>query len=277
MRYVGIDLAWGTRNTTAAVALEKRGDGLCYLTRHDALTGNDSVADFVQSVDNGGGLMIGVDAPTRVPNTTGRRPCEAILSRCMRVHEAGAHPANRQLLAGEHGGVRGETLTVLLHARLGVTHTPHVAGESPRTVFEVFPHPAHIALFDLAKTLKYKRKPGRDRAFRDAVFRRYTDLLHGLQAGDPALVLPDTLTPDPATVPTEVLLKRHEDFLDAVTCAYVAAYHHRWHGTKSVVVGDTAHGYIVTPATDAMKQCFGAAMDAIQSTQEGNGGDTAGV
>jgi predicted RNase H-like nuclease len=162
----------GNRNRTAAIALCSAASGLEYLAHADNLTDNESIADFVGACDNDGGLVVAVDAPTCVPNETGRRPCEAILSRCMRAYNAGPHPANRTLLSNPDGNIRGETLVALLGERLGIAHTPHLVGESPRAVFEAFPHPAHVALFDLAKTLKYKKKTGRHRASRDAEFRR---------------------------------------------------------------------------------------------------------
>lgn len=258
MRYIGIDLAWGTRNTSAAVALAGDASGVSYHAHADALTDNEAIADFVQTCDAGNGLLIAVDAPTLVPNDAGRRPCEAVLSRALRKQEAGAHPANRALLADDTGAVRGETLVALLEARFGVAHTPRLDGNAPRAVFEVFPHPAHIALFGLEKTLKYKRKPGRDRAFRNAEFRRYVSLLSALSGAVPTLHLPDGWLADPETFATEVALKRHEDRLDALTCAYVAVYHHRWHGEKSVVIGDTTHGYIVTPASPTLREWLAA-------------------
>ncbi|MBC8139581.1 MAG: DUF429 domain-containing protein [Fibrella sp.] len=268
MRYIGIDLAWGNRNTTAGVALQSVGSGVEYLAHADTLTDNDSVADFVGACDDGGGVLVAVDAPTLVPNDSGRRPCEAILSRCMRAQEAGPHPANRTLLADENGDVRGETLVALLSDRFGIAHSPCLLGDAPRFVFEVFPHPAHVALFHLSKTLKYKKKSGRDRAFRDTEFRRYAGLLAGLASAEPSLLLTPESTPwlwqDPASSATEIALKRQEDLLDALTCAYIAAYHHRWQGEKCVVVGDREAGYIVTPATDAMKRCFLTPLDAVQ-------------
>lgn len=268
MRYVGIDLAWGNRNTTAVFALEAVPDGAKYYAHADALTDDASITDFVAGCDDGKGLLIAIDAPTVVPNETGRRPCEAVLSRCLRVQEAGPHPANRTLLAGADGTVRGERLVERLVQQLGVVHTPYVTGNEPRAVFEAFPHPAHIALFDLPKTLKYKKKPGRDREYRDGEFRRYAALLAGLAAADPRLSLtPDSfpqLWRDPSELSTEVALKRYEDMLDALTCAYIAAYHHRWHGTRSVVIGDLDSGYIVTPATEDMNRCFFPHSVAVQ-------------
>ncbi|MBC7805011.1 MAG: DUF429 domain-containing protein [Akkermansiaceae bacterium] len=268
MRYIGIDLAWGSRNSTAVVALRSAATGVEYFAHADALTDNESIADFIGACDDGGGILVAVDAPTLVPNDAGRRPCEAILSRCMRSYEAGPHPANRTLLSDANGDVRGETLVTLLADRFEIIHTPNFVGDTSRAVFEAFPHPAHIALFDLPRTLKYKKKPGRDRASRDAEFRRYAALLAGLVGADPPLLAAPESMPwlwrDPSEFVSEAALKRHEDLLDALTCAYIAVYHDRWQGERSVVVGDLKSGYIVTPATEIMKSCFRAPLVAVQ-------------
>lgn len=273
MRYVGVDLAWGDKNTTAIVVLDAPGGanapagGAALLAMAEALASDEDILAFVDAHDDGNGLLVAVDAPLIVPNETGRRPCEAILSACLAKVQAGPHPANRARLATRDGTIRGERIAAAL-ARRGLPQTPFLdtlpAGQSPRAVFEVFPHPAHVALFDLAKTLKYKAKPGRTLEARLAEFARYTDLLRSLAAADPPLVLPPEsagwLARDLAAL-APAALKRHEDALDALTCAYVALYHHRWgaeHEGCSLAVGDLASGYIVTPADAAMRACFAA-------------------
>ena len=229
MRCIGIDLAWGERATTAVVALE--GDAV--LDWRDALGADDEILAFVDSLDDGGPLLIGIDAPTCVPNESGRRPVDGLLSRAMRRWDAGPHPANRRLLSRADGSVRGERLVDAL-TESNIHHTP--AHGVYRACFEVYPHPAHVALFGLEKTLKYKAKSGRTRADRNAAFVRYADLLHTLP-----LNLPGWTCRDPATM-TVSALKRHEDALDALTCAYIA----RLHGLRQTyIAGDEASGHTV--------------------------------
>lgn len=283
MRYIGIDLAWGEKNTSAAVVLQGNaaagdaaGDaagGASLMAVADALTDDADILAWVDGHDDdgSGGLLVAVDAPLIVPNETGRRPCEAVLSACLARVQAGPHPSNRARLAAPDGTVRGERIAHALAAR-GLPQTPHLETLSPgqrplRACLEVFPHPAHVALFGLAKTLKYKAKPGRDSAARLAEFARYADLLQSLTSADPPLLLggandaPGRALLERADLATlgAGALKRHEDALDALTCAYVALYHHRWAGTeRSTVVGDLSTGYIVTPADAAMQACFAA-------------------
>ena len=194
MKYIGIDLAWGSKNTTAAVVLD--GDllrGATLTAAADALLTDAEILAFVDANDSGDGLLVAIDAPTIVPNATGRRPCEAILSRCMAKAQAGPHPANRTLLSGTDGTVRGERIAAALAGR-GLPQTPYLrslpADKPLRAAFEVFPHPAHVALFGLEKTLKYKAKPKRTAETRHAEYRRYADLLFSLRGADPPLFLP---------------------------------------------------------------------------------------
>lgn len=267
MRYIGLDLAWGDKNPTGGVVLDGLGDpksGATLVAMANNLGTDADILDFVRAHDDsGGGLLIGIDAPLLVPNESGKRPCETILSACLRKPEAGPHPANRTLLSNANGEVRGERLTALLVASLNLTHTPYLDGlpVPPRAVFEVFPHPAHVALFGLTKTLKYKARPKRTMETRLAEFRRYAQFLETLRHADPPLFLPPGndfwLRRDPAGLSRPLSrLKAHEDTLDALTCAYIALYRYRWNDAKCPVVGDLATGYIVTPASDEMRACF---------------------
>jgi predicted RNase H-like nuclease len=111
----------------------------------------------------------------------------------------------------------------------------------------------------LERTLKYKAKPGRTRETRQIEYRRYAAFLMELGDADPPLFLPvdaqfqverETADLKPAA------RKRYEDTLDALTCAYVALYYHRWRAEKCVVLGDLETGFIVTPVNETMRICF---------------------
>lgn len=235
-RAIGIDLAWGARATSAAVVLEGRE----VLAWENALTDDHSILAFVDAQDTGGALAVGIDAPTCVPNLTGRRPCEALLSQAFRRYEAGPHPANRRLLAHADGTIRGERLVAAL-ARRGIVHTPF---SGSRTCFEVYPHPAHIGLFHLTKTLKYKAKPGRSVESLCGELQRYAALLATLP-----LEMPPWALIDPSSL-SATGRKRHEDALDALTCAYVALLYTQG---KTITVGDMSEGHVVLPDTEEIR------------------------
>ncbi len=94
---------------------------------------------------------------------------------------------------------------------------------SGRFAFEVFPHPAHVRLFDRASIFRYKKKT-RPWPTVLAAWAEYRAALGSLEHADPSLVLG-------IEIPHVVVsrgYKAWDDLLDGVTCAYVASYLWRW-------------------------------------------------
>jgi len=244
MLFIGIDLAWGARNPTGGAIL--RNQQLVAATGD--LPDDDAILGFIAThLQPEEGAVIAIDAPLRVPNLTGARPCDQALSAEWRRYEAGALPANRRLLA-VNGVVRGEALVATLATMYGFRETAPIPQQTAgRFVAEVFPHPAHVALFGLAKTLKYKARSNRTQADRYAAFHHYQAALVTLYTAEPPLHGADELLAIDVTQLTGRRLKEYEDTLDALTCAYVAAY--LWHHgpNRGRVYGDVANGHILTP------------------------------
>jgi predicted RNase H-like nuclease/ppGpp synthetase/RelA/SpoT-type nucleotidyltranferase len=243
MYFVGLDLAWGEKRPTGVAVVDGTGE-LVHLSAqtHDASI-RKAVEPFVD-----GACVVGIDAPLIVENETGNRPCEAALNKDFRAFQAGAHPSNKgkpEFAAGTRGGRLADALELDLD--------PFSTG--PRRALEVYPHAASIALFRLGRTLKYKDKKGRDFSKLRAELLRLMDLIEGLEHADPTLrVAPNDEWQElrgsvqGATRKSE--LRRAEDPVDAVLCAYVARYgHHRPDGVT--VYGDADTGYIVTPTLPA--------------------------
>ncbi|MCS6872163.1 MAG: DUF429 domain-containing protein, partial [Anaerolineae bacterium] len=186
-------------------------------------------------------LVVAVDAPLCVPNLTGKRLGDALVSKAFSKYSAGAHPANRTLLSKYNNGIpRGEALIERL-ATLHVQHTPFLsAQQAVRCAFEVYPHAAMIGLFGLTRALRYKRKPKLSRTAQEAAWRQYAACLSGLAQVTPPLDLPEALL-------QAVWSKAEEDKRDAVLCAYIAL-HYWWHGSAFwEVYGTLDEGYIVAP------------------------------
>jgi predicted RNase H-like nuclease len=246
--YIGLDLAWSAKNATGAAVLRGGPGGAALVGEPELLYGITTIIDYVLRQAGSGPAIVAVDAPLRVPNATGRRAAEAELNRAFRRYEAGAHPANRTLLArGEGGAIRGELLLAAL-AQHGFAPAALIdAGVAGRWVTEVYPHPAMIALFGLAKTLKYKARPGRSEAERYAAWRQYHAGLRRLAAADPPLhgELP-LLDVHPASLRGSAL-KHYEDRVDALFCAYIALYAHRWGAARCRAFGTLEAGWILTP------------------------------
>ena len=235
MYFVGLDLAWGEKNHTGVAAIDSDGRLLHVGVAQDDAGIDAAIAPFTTDE-----CLVAIDAPLIVPNETGFRPCEAALNRDFSRFDAGARPAFRQNPA--FNPPRAEALAT----RLGLDMDPTSSGS--RRAIEVYPHPASIVLFELKKTLKYKRGEVPDR--RHHLLQLMT-LIEGLDAKTPRLRVNHNVAwvelrnrVAAATRPSQ--LDRNEDPVDAVLCAYIALYW--YHRPEDVTVyGDSETGYIVTP------------------------------
>ncbi len=237
VRLLGLDLAWSDRNPSGVAALAA--DGTLLDVRAD-LRGDDEILAWVRAWKGESGI-IGIDMPTIVRNAEGIRACERELGAVFRRHHAAPHPAN--LRRFPDGGRARRIIDAL--APDGVVEALDVTPGDARTVaLEVFPHPAHVRLFALSHVFRYKKKA---RPWPEvlAEWRRYRAALASLRDADPPLVLD-------ARIPPNVDArgyKRWDDTLDAITCAYVAAFVRRWGigAPHTRVFGDLVGGYIVVP------------------------------
>lgn len=249
--FIGIDLAWSGRNRSGAATIAG-GAGGGTLVDHVLLTDDRSILDYIERHTGNGPAIVAVDAPLRVPNETGRRICEAELAAVFGRYQAGAHPANRRLLARD-GVVRGEALVAALEQR-NFTYTDQiVAGTPARAVLEIYPHPAMVALFGLERTLKYKSKPGRSAAVQQAAWQDYQRHLRALAHADPPLRNHEPLLDRDTTTLSGQRLKDYEDQVDALMCAYIALYAFRWGNQRCQTFGTLESGSIYTPVGGGMR------------------------
>jgi len=233
---IGLDLAWGERNPSAAVRLERGGDGVLAVAEHLALRGDDELLAWLDERAPAGPALVAVDAPLIAPNPAGTaRRCDRLVTRRFGRFHAGAYPANRERCQ------RPLRLAAALVER-GWTLDPWKGRTGTwRCALEVFPHAAATLLFGLERIIKYKKGPLAERRLGLA---RLQELLHER--------LPQVEPPLRPFAREEVAhlrgraLKHLEDRLDALLCAAVAA---RWleRPWSCEVVGDTAGGYILVP------------------------------
>lgn len=244
MKFIGLDLAWSARNPSGVAVLEGDRDG-ARLTFSGVLGDDAELLAFLDA-QLSGPVIVAVDAPLSVPNATGQRPAEAQLAAVFGRFQAGAHPANRTLLGRYNGGVlRGEWLRAVLQERSFADNPHDLTDPDVRVMLEVYPHAALVALFGLARTLKYKQK-GQGRVTLDTAWGEYHRHLASLAGAEPPLTGLDTLlAAEPLTLKGRAL-KSHEDEADAVMCAYVALYAHRF-PQRCEVFGNVTEGYILTP------------------------------
>jgi len=211
-----------------------------------------AILDWVR-VQLGDCGVIGIDMPTIVRNAAGSRACERDLGAVFRSAHAAPHPVN--LRRFPDGGRARRLIDALGSA--GVVEALDVRPGDPRIVaLEIFPHPAHVRLFALDRIFGYKKKARAWPAVL-AEWSRYRAALETLAQADPPLLLDETI---PHTVGASGY-KRWDDTLDAISCAYVAAFVWRWGiGAPHVrVFGDLEGGYIVVP-----DRVWGASEPGIQ-------------
>ncbi len=232
MHYVGIDLAWGERSPTGVAVLDADARLLHVSTVQTDEQVQAALAPYVA-----GECLVGIDAPIVVTNPTGSRPAEQALSRDFRRFEAGAHPSN----TGKPEFAEG-TRARRVCRLLGLDPDPRSGRE--RRAIEVYPHAATVVLFDLARTLKYKAKPGRD------LEQLRSELLRLIGLVETLVVVDDTwagLRRAVEVATQKSRLRSVEDQVDAVVCAYVALFADT-RPDETTHYGDASTGVIVTPS-----------------------------
>lgn len=235
MYFVGLDLAWGEKNQTGVAAIDSDGRLLHVGVAQDDASILAAVAPFT-----GDECLLAVDAPLIVNNPTGHRPAETAFNRDFQRFEAGARPAFTD--KPEFKNPRGARLADALDLDMDP------ASSAARRAIEVYPHPATVVLFELDKTLKYKKGGFEDRQ-RELL--KLMTLIEGLDHATPRLRVNRSVAwvelrkrVEAATRPGQ--LDHDEDPVDAVVCAYVGLYW--YHRPEDVTIyGDIATGYILTP------------------------------
>ncbi len=166
--------------------------------------------------------VVTVDMPLSTRPITGRREADAAISRAYGGRGAAVHSPS-----AERPGPISDQLTIDFATAGFPLATGTTSAGTPNRLVEVYPHPALMTLTGESYRLPYKvsrsRKywPGSTPAERRAnlldQFRRILSALTQEVRGIP-IELPDASS----TVPTSGL-KRYEDSLDALVCAWVGA------------------------------------------------------
>ena len=242
MRVVGVDLAWGQRNTSGLCAVENG-----HVLDSAWLRTDDEIVAWIRAHDDGE-LLVAFDAPLIVKNRTGRRACETVVASAFAREHAAPYPGNLTLL-------RDDVRAARLSRRLRLSVAPAALARRPlRAAIEVYPHPALVVLLERTTRLAYKAKHRRPLA---VCHQGMAELVRGLESFkrfDPPLDVMTSprwhaLVEQCEACPAGVALKRLEDELDGYVCAYIGCYHLAWHGRRSLTIGDGTHGYIVVPVT----------------------------
>ncbi|GAA3705147.1 bifunctional ribonuclease/(p)ppGpp synthase [Microlunatus aurantiacus] len=235
MHFIGIDLAWGERQPTGLAVLDEQ----ARLLHVSAVrTDDEIVAGLAAYAD--GACLAAIDAPIVVTNPAGSRPAEQQLSKDFRRFDAGTHPSN----TGKPEFANG-TRAARVARRLGLDVDPR-SGRRRRAI-EVYPHPATIVLFGLPKVLRYKARPGRDVDLLRAELLTLMTYVEGVVGTDETWAGLRSQV-EGATRKSE--LRRVEDQVDAVLCAYLAHFVER-RPDLITHYGDPETGFIITPTLGA--------------------------
>ncbi len=246
MLAVGLDLAWSPRNPSGlAVAERKAGRWRVREARADVVSNEEILAAIDRSVGRAPAI-VAIDAPLVVPYRTRGRDGDRLITKVFGSHDAGVYPATKRTI-GRYGGRRIWDLRDALVAR-GYIHDCRIpTGRPGRFFFETYPHAAAVALFHLPKVLKYKSREGCSLRERMDAFRAYERLLVGLRTFNPPLDAVEPQIDKGMFALRGRALKDYEDRLDAILCAYVAAYYWTWGTERCAIFGTLKGGYIVTP------------------------------
>jgi predicted RNase H-like nuclease len=250
MFFIGIDLAWSTKNGTG-ISVVKGGKEKAEVVYSGIAYPDDDIMRIINSIVGEDDALVAIDAPLIVPNESGRRKAEEIVGKFFRKYNAGAHPANRKRLSSWTGTIRGEEISKILEKN-GFVHDPVLERfEKSRKFFEVYPHPSMVVLFNLDLILRYKSKPGRNHEFLEKMFGLYQHHLRDLGRARPSLKISKGILEKDVKNLRGKKLKAYEDILDSIFCAYIAYY--AWaNPEKCAVLGSMREGYIMTPVFESM-------------------------
>ncbi len=240
--FIGVDLAWRSdRNYTGAAVLSGSRRGAHLVAVAGPIRSRSDVRKFV--ADHAASVtFVAIDAPLIIPNATGQRRCETAVGARYGAREASCHTSNQRLYPNASSVVLAAELEAL-----GYVHAPAATPTSGKVLLEVYPHAAMVALFDLPKSLKYKK--GTLTQKRQGL-QTLSAHVRRLFAATPPLGCNDRLEAILSRQTTNLsgaALKMHEDTLDAVFCAYLAYYFWYWGEQRNEVFGAVDKGYIINP------------------------------
>lgn len=244
--FIGIDLAWQSDKNHSGVAVLRGGNnGARLFSYSTGLTTLMEVANYVLAHATAN-TVVAIDAPLIIKNPTGQRPCERLIGKRFGHYHASAHTSNLTRYP-DAGSVR---IAQLLEQN-GFSHTPNPITDQYKEgcwFFEVYPHPAQVVLFGLARIIKYKKGRFADKCAGLEKLRHYIRTKFG--SGNPPLqpneLFEELLQRDLGALKGQAL-KRYEDTLDALVCAYLALYYWTWGAEKAEMIGDLETGYIINP------------------------------
>ena len=248
-RLIGIDLAWGKQNggepARSGCAELKWEDGALTLSRLELLGRVDEIIKWIGPDSRD--WVVAVDAPLVITNQTKQRVADNQVGRLYGNRGFSAHSAN---LTNPKFGPHYQGRMILERLReLGGTLVEKVADLNGGPLFfETYPHPVIVDLFDLDQAIRYKKGPVAkqrvcQQVLADNIRKHLCD-----DRSNPQLRCTDELV-NLLSKPEKELkgkaLKGREDKLDALICAYTAAWLDAVRPMQGL--GEVGRGMIIIP------------------------------
>lgn len=250
-RLIGIDLAWGKKDggepARSGCAELKWENGALTLSRPIELLGR--VGEIIKWIGpDSRDWVAAVDAPLVITNQDKQRTADNQVGRLYGNRGFSAHSAN---LTNSKFGPYYQGRMILERLReLGGTLVEKADDiDGGPLFFETYPHPVIVELFDLDQTIRYKKGHVPERRIGQQVLANHIRKHLCSTKANPQLRRDDELVHllrEPETELKGKALKGREDKLDALLCAYTAAWLDA--GRPLQGLGEVGHGMIVTPA-----------------------------
>lgn len=235
-RFLGLDMAWAPRNSSGGAVMELTEDGDVKLTSAASMRAHEDILGWVARNRGRSGCVLAVNAPMIVENTGGRRPCDVLLEK----HFAAVDSYQVNTVNASQPRMMGRALM-----RMGFD--PHPGAEGDRLI-ETYNQPTQVLLFDVERPIRLKigpvgsRKEAVDR-FRELLYEKLGDANPRL-VDSPAL---DALIDADLPSSNGSRVGELEERLEAVLCAYTAAYLYVRGPEACAMLGDLNEGYLLIP------------------------------
>ncbi len=219
MRIIGLDAAWGERNP----------DGICFLeNKHLIKTHCLPTSETLQEILKFSPAQIAIDAPVIVPNKTGSRPVDRMITSTFYHQKIACYPGNQSNC----------TRIIQLVKNLKKSgYSPSLTSKN-KSIIEVYPHLSIVNFFQLPERLPYKKGTVAEKR---TVFRKLQQLLLNYLTRHQF-----TLAPQVKAILQSRWTKSIEDQTDAILCA-ITSHHHLTQSQNSTQLGDLQSGFIVFP------------------------------
>ncbi|MBS9720230.1 DUF429 domain-containing protein [Tianweitania sp. BSSL-BM11] len=193
--------------------------------------------------------IVALDQPTIVPNETGMRPVDRVAASTILWAGGGVQPANRSKI-----GMFDDAAPIWRFKReLNASDDPEQArsASTGTHLTEVFPALALLAIRESfhARLCAPRYNPARRKTFKLLDWHSVLDAVSSFAAAQGVDGVADWCSGHRQSAPR----KADQDKMDGVICALIGLHWRRAERASSIMIGDLTNGYMIAPATAAMR------------------------